>query len=86
MVRCARCGRILTDPLSIQRGYGPECIEAINVEIDLMQQPPQNAIRWLCETCGRPVPGIVMHKGQCPACWYDISLAQQDVEPFAEVG
>ena len=23
--RCARCHRLLTDPLSIQRGFGPEC-------------------------------------------------------------
>jgi len=26
-VRCLRCGRILTDPVSIARGYGPECWE-----------------------------------------------------------
>ena len=24
-VRCLRCGRILTDPVSIARGVGPEC-------------------------------------------------------------
>lgn len=24
---CARCGRALTDPTSIQRGFGPECVK-----------------------------------------------------------
>lgn len=27
--RCARCGRALTDPASIERGFGPECINHI---------------------------------------------------------
>lgn len=26
--KCARCGRALTDPLSVKRGIGPECIKA----------------------------------------------------------
>lgn len=28
--KCGRCGRLLTTPESIQRGYGPECIKLIN--------------------------------------------------------
>ena len=27
--RCARCGRALTDPASIEAGFGPECINHI---------------------------------------------------------
>lgn len=26
---CGRCGRVLTDPASIERGYGPECIKKV---------------------------------------------------------
>jgi hypothetical protein len=25
--RCKRCGRLLTDPVSVERGVGPECIK-----------------------------------------------------------
>jgi hypothetical protein len=25
--RCKRCGRLLTDPHSIERGVGPECVK-----------------------------------------------------------
>jgi hypothetical protein len=24
--RCRRCGRLLTDPVSVERGIGPECV------------------------------------------------------------
>jgi hypothetical protein len=27
--RCARCSRALTDPASIERGFGPECIKHV---------------------------------------------------------
>lgn len=27
--KCGRCGRPLTDPASIERGYGPECVKRI---------------------------------------------------------
>lgn len=27
--RCAHCGRLLTDPVSIQRGFGPDCWKVI---------------------------------------------------------
>lgn len=27
--RCARCGRALTDPASIEAGFGPECVNKI---------------------------------------------------------
>lgn len=29
---CAKCGKLLTDPVSITRGYGPECIKHIKQE------------------------------------------------------
>jgi hypothetical protein len=25
--RCKRCGRLVTDPVSIERGLGPECVK-----------------------------------------------------------
>jgi hypothetical protein len=25
--RCHRCGRLLTDPVSVERGVGPECVK-----------------------------------------------------------
>ena len=28
--RCAHCGRILTDPVSMHRGFGPDCWKRIN--------------------------------------------------------
>lgn len=31
-VRCARCNRKLSDPESMARGYGPECMTAATVE------------------------------------------------------
>jgi hypothetical protein len=27
--RCGRCGRLLTVPLSVERGYGPECYQGV---------------------------------------------------------
>ena len=32
MVRCARCGRLLEDPKSIGRGYGPKCWTKLELE------------------------------------------------------
>jgi hypothetical protein len=31
--RCKRCGRLLTDPDSVERGYGPECVKKDRPEI-----------------------------------------------------
>lgn len=31
--RCQKCGKKLTDPESIKRGYGPECWETISGQI-----------------------------------------------------
>jgi hypothetical protein len=25
--RCKRCGRLLTEPVSVERGIGPECVK-----------------------------------------------------------
>lgn len=33
--RCGRCGRTLTVPESIERGFGPECIEIVEAEKNL---------------------------------------------------
>ena len=33
MSRCGRCGRLLTDPKSIARGYGPHCWAILQAEI-----------------------------------------------------
>jgi len=32
-LNCARCGRLLTDPESIERGYGPHCATMVNLDI-----------------------------------------------------
>jgi len=46
-IRCQRCGRALTNPKSIERGYGPVCWQKIEVELWLgvvvdsdVQMPP----------------------------------------------
>lgn len=31
--RCGRCGRTLTEPVSIDSGYGPECRQMLGIEI-----------------------------------------------------
>ena len=31
---CIRCGRTLTDPQSVRRGYGPECFEKAGIILD----------------------------------------------------
>lgn len=86
VVRCKRCNRVLTDPRSIQRGIGPECIEQVNLEIDHLDQArAANGPGWLCDLCEQPAP--VLHKGECPRCYYGMTrLEDLDVEPFAEVG
>lgn len=35
MVRCGRCGRLLTDPQSITLGFGPKCRKVLREEIAL---------------------------------------------------
>ena len=89
VVRCKRCNRILKDPRSKKRGFGPECIEAINLEIDLTDEArsgPLDFEGWLCDRCELPTPSGVLHKGQCPYCYYGVSsLSDLDVIPFAEV-
>jgi len=32
MVNCDRCGRLLTDPRSVARGYGPVCWKRLREE------------------------------------------------------
>jgi hypothetical protein len=42
--RCSRCGALLTDPLSIERGIGPECIKRVawhKVVPDLLPVEPR---------------------------------------------
>lgn len=84
--RCKRCNRILTDPESIKRGYGPECIETINLEVDLTEQARMNGDPgFMCDHCERVTPIPLMRKGRCPICRYGITrLEDLDGEPFAE--
>jgi len=85
-VRCKRCKRILTKKESIDRGYGPECIEAINLEVDLVNQARiTDDWGFLCQNCEEKTPPELFRNGQCPSCFYGVtSLEEQDMIPFAE--
>ena len=86
--RCKRCNRILTDPLSIARGYGPECKDKIALELMVTEHAREaNWPGWLCETCEKVTPSRYYVNYQCPMCRYGITaLAELDSVPFAEVG
>lgn len=38
---CAKCHRPLSDPKSIERGYGPDCWAAIKAEEAKSEQPDE---------------------------------------------
>ena len=85
--RCKRCNRVLTDPDSIKRGYGPECKDKIALEL-MVTEHAREAMDpgYLCQTCERVTPADCFHKGECPHCFYGISaLSDLDSVPFAEV-
>jgi len=44
MVCCVRCGKALSDPESVKRGYGPECAEQIRRDYKI----------WLSNDFGHP--------------------------------
>ena len=44
MVNCVRCGKALSDPESVKRGYGPECAEQIRRDYAV----------WLSNDYGHP--------------------------------
>jgi len=44
VTRCARCGRKLTDPVSIKRGYGPVCWERVQAEKPVKKE---DIVNWL---------------------------------------
>lgn len=57
--RCNRCGRVLKDPGSIKVGYGPSCLQAVNVEMkhaETITQLPFNRETWDVE-CRRTADG-----------------------------
>jgi len=39
VVHCSRCGRRLTDPQSIRRGYGPECAQKLGIIVTVEPKP-----------------------------------------------
>lgn len=49
MVRCARCGRLLEDPKSIDRGYGPYCWALLKNEIQHEQALHNGGIMAFCK-------------------------------------
>lgn len=42
--KCQKCGRKLTDPESIERGYGPECWGSILPHYSIEQEEPEESI------------------------------------------
>lgn len=42
--KCQKCGRKLTDPESIERGYGPECWGSILPHYSIEQGEPEESI------------------------------------------
>ena len=42
--KCQKCGRKLTDPESIERGYGPECWGSILPHYYIEQEEPEESI------------------------------------------
>lgn len=42
--KCQKCGRKLTDPESIERGYGPECWGSILPHYSIEQEGPEESI------------------------------------------
>ena len=42
--KCQKCGKKLTDPESIERGYGPECWGSILPHYSIEQEEPEESI------------------------------------------
>lgn len=42
--KCQKCGRKLTDPESIERGYGPECWGSILPHYSIEQEGPEESL------------------------------------------
>lgn len=38
MGRCGRCGKTLTVPESIEAGYGPECVQLVGIETNILRR------------------------------------------------
>ena len=66
--KCKNCGRKLTDPESVERGYGPQCWEEVKGEsapmgdmqipgqmdiFDFLGRKPAGAPGKICPSCGR---------------------------------
>lgn len=44
-VHCRHCGRRLTDPKSVRRGYGPECAEKLGI-FDVVERKSRKRRRF----------------------------------------
>lgn len=88
IVKCKRCGRELTDPVSKARGYGEQCWIVIEAEIfEINSARDQGVIGFLCDLCGEPTPNELMQRGQCPICRYPpATLRELDAYYEGEVG
>ena len=51
--RCGRCGRVLTDPVSIERGIGPECY---GKDTGSEHQTKERDENWVAKLNGNPLP------------------------------
>lgn len=66
--KCQKCGRKLTDPESIERGYGPECWGSILPHYSIEQEEPEESIPGQM-TIEDFLGGLKMEEKRiCPKC------------------
>jgi hypothetical protein len=66
--KCQKCGRKLTDPESIERGYGPECWGSILPHYSIEQEEPEESIPGQM-TIEDFLGGLKMEEKRiCPEC------------------
>jgi len=75
--KCLRCGKLLTDPESIRRGYGPECFR---IQIDWKQNRigfSENLDEKVNIQTALEQRIDLVHNTKCPSCGY------KDLKPIS---